>query len=238
MKKLICMLIALLVALNICGCGKKDQVAPEKETTQQIQAETTAPVETTEPEETKISKESEPADAADQEVTVEEVAAGEMEFTPSVVYQGAPALTAAYMNGEAVDGCVVITNVEEAEKKLTDITQEERDRLIAIYEKLASGEMVLPIAEDHVVRELLDVNFKYTACRQIIEHNNKPEALKPEGVYLELTFDLGMEQDAELVVLSYQNEEWVAVEDAVINEDGTVTCKIEDVGPVVFAVLA
>lgn len=234
MKKLICMLIALLVGMSLCGCSQSEEAVAGIETTQQNQVETSVPEETVQLEEARTGEEAE--GVAEGEVVVEEAAAP-AEFTPSVEYKGGPEILTAYMNDAAVEGCLIITNVEQAREKLTDITQEERDLLIEIYEKLVSGEMTLPVAQNHMIRELVDVHFKYQACRVLEEHNHKDVALAEENVVVTLTFDLGIEKDAQILILSYQEDAWVEAAEVVNNGDGTVTCKLEDEGPIVFVVL-
>ena len=81
-------------------------------------------------------------------------------FVPSISYKDGPEIEDAEMNGENVGDCIVITSIQQAKDKSTDIYQEDRDLLLEVYEKLNSGEMKLPIEEDHVIRELLDVSFK------------------------------------------------------------------------------
>lgn len=167
-------------------------------------------------------------------------------FTPSIDIKDGPEVNDANMTG--VDGttiegtedavnCVVITSIEEAHMKKTDISQEDRDLLISVYEQLDKGEMTLPIQEEYVIRDLVDISFKYEACRLQEDHGNKPLALKEEGVTLTLKLDLEIEADAQLVVMTYIGEEWIEIESVENNGDGTVTCVFEDICPVAFAVL-
>ena len=174
------------------------------------------------------------------------VAAIAADFVPSITYKGGPQARTVEVIGvdgqpvegmEEVESCVVITSIEEAHQKKTDISQEDRDLLIAVYEQLEKGEMTLPIEEAHVIRDLVDISFKYNACRQQEDHGNKPLKLKEEGVTLSLKLDLGIEADANLVVMTYIDEEWTEIESVVNNGDGTVTCVFEDICPVAFAVL-
>ena len=53
--------------------------------------------------------------------------------------------------------------------------------------------------------------------------------LEPEGVVLELTFDLGVVADAQIYVQSYDEttKEWSPIVSTVNNGDGTVTCVFE-----------
>lgn len=166
-------------------------------------------------------------------------------FVPSITYKGGPGTSEIILVDEresktveeGVDSCVVITSIEQARVKSTDILQEERDLLLEVYEKLSDGSMVLPIEEEHVIRELVDVSFEYSDCRVIEEHNHKDERLKAEKVTLKVDFDLGIEKDAKLAVMTYIEDKWEAIESVENNGDGTVTCIFEDVCPVAIAVL-
>jgi hypothetical protein len=138
------------------------------------------------------------------------------------------------MNGEDVGDCLVITTVTEAREKTTDITQEARDLLQEVYEDLKSGEMELPLDEDYVVRELVDVSWKESTCIEP-EHGHK-EWLEEEDTTLTVTFDLGVDPDADVIVMIWLDGEWVMAEEVINNGDGTVTVVFQDICPVVFAV--
>lgn len=163
-------------------------------------------------------------------------------FVPSITYKPTPQVSDPMLT--AVDGteqklsgsCVVVTSIEEARDKTTDITQEERDLLLEVYEKLSNGEMTLPLEEDYIIRELVDVSFAYDGCRTQESHNHKDEKLKEEGTTLTLNFQLKLNKKVELDVLTYIDGEWKRVESVTTNKDGSVTCVFEDICPVVFAV--
>ena len=121
---------------------------------------------------------------------------------------------------------------EEAEEKTTDIYQEDRDLLLEVYEELTDGSMQLPLENDeYVIRELVDVSFT-TECDEAHDHK---EELAEEGTTIEITFDLGVDPDEEVIVMAYIDGQWVPVE-CENNGDGTVTCVFEDICPVVFCV--
>lgn len=164
------------------------------------------------------------------------VLAAENNFVPSVTYKDGPGVTDATMNDEDVDDCVVVTTIEEAENKSTDISQDDRDLLLEVYEELKNGNMELPLEDDYVIRDLVDVSFEYEDCREIEEHGHKDEKLKEEGVTLTVTFELGVGPYEDVVVVAYIDGQWVAIEDVTNNGDGTVTCVFEDICPVAFAV--
>ena len=159
------------------------------------------------------------------------------EFVPSVTYKGGPNITSISFDGgdfeHAGKSCVVVTNVQQARNKTTDITQEERDALIEAYEALENGEMTLPSKAGYVVRELVDISFKYDACRQIPEHGDKPAWLAKEGNTVTLTFRLNQTKNADIVVLAYVGGSCVEVE-TTNNGNGTITCVFEDFCPVAF----
>lgn len=149
--------------------------------------------------------------------------------------EGVEGLDGVYL--DSLDECVVITTVEEAEEKTTDITQEERDTLLKAYQGLVDGEVSLPIDGSYAVREIVDISFKYDACRQLEEHGHKDEVLAIEGVQLTIDFDMGVGADETVCVMTYINGEWAEIEEVVNNGDGTVTCVFEDLCPVAFAVV-
>ena len=53
-----------------------------------------------------------------------------------------------------MDQCVIVTTVEQAKKKETDISQEDRDLLQEIYEKLVDGSMTLPVGDQKNVTRM------------------------------------------------------------------------------------
>lgn len=158
-------------------------------------------------------------------------------FVPSISYKDGPDIEDAEMGDETVTDCLVVTSIKEAEEKSTDITQEERDLLLEVYDELDSGDMELPVEDgDYVVRELVDVSFKNEDCI-VPEHGHKEE-LAEDGTTVTIRFDLGVKPSTDVVVLVYIDGQWVPVEDVTNNGDGTVTCVFEDICPVAFCVEA
>jgi len=141
-----------------------------------------------------------------------------------------------YQNGEAVDPCIVVSTVQDAIDKVTDISQEERDLLVEIHQKLYSGGMKLPLKEEYVVVELLDISWEYMDCVQT-PHTHEEELLLEENV-LVADFDLGVEPDAKVTVMVYLDDKWEPVEAVTNNGDGTVTCEFQRIGPVAFCLPA
>lgn len=166
-------------------------------------------------------------------------------FVPSITYKGGPEVeeallledkAPAYGEDGNVHGCVVVTSIEQANEKATDITQEERDLLLEVYQQLNDGTMTLPIEGDYVIRDLVDVSFKHMECRSQQEHGDKPGILKEEKTTLTMDFDMGIEQGTDLVVMTYIDGVWEDIVSVEINEDGSVTCVFEDACPVAFVV--
>ena len=137
----------------------------------------------------------------------------------------------------SLNDCVLITTVEEAKSGNPDITAEEKAALLAAYDALVDGSEALPIDGEYAVREIVDISFKYNACRMQADHGQKDEALKAEGVTVSIDFAMGVEADAKVAVFTYIDGKWNEIVSAVNNGDGSVTCVFEDLCPVAFAVL-
>lgn len=168
-----------------------------------------------------------------------------MSFVPSITYKDGLDITDLESNieieggnnwGTGIDQCVVVTSIAQAEEKSTDISQEDRDLLLEVYEALANGEMELPVKEDYVIRDLVDISFEYEDCRCQEEHGHKDECLAEEEITLTITFDMDLEEDEEVIVMAYVDGEWGAIKSVENNGDGTVTCIFEDICPVAFIV--
>ena len=204
--------------------------------------------------------------------------ATENQFVPSITYKETPEINSAVLeisdevlknedlseelrdkieNGgeahDAVDGCIVVTSILQAEEKLTDIAQEDRDTLLAVYEELANGSMVLLenlIGEsnssdesvggmhydgkNYVVMQLVDVSFQLTEC--VLCGHLHDEILDLDHTVTTVKFDLGVEPDVNVLVLTYNDGEWNPINDVVNNGDGTVTCVFDHFCPVAFCV--
>lgn len=140
-------------------------------------------------------------------------------------------------DGESIDkvdgGCLVITPISQAETS-TKIPEDAREELLYVYEELLNGDMTLPYEQDGldpdtmVIRELIDASW---LCE---EH---PAMLEPEGVTIDLTFDIGVDAETKVYVYVYIDGVWTAVP-VVNNGDGTVTCTFEELCPIAFCVAA
>ncbi len=160
--------------------------------------------------------------------------AAEDPFVPSIGYKDGPDILEVIGDGEGLGGCLIVTSIRQAKEKLTDITQEERDLLLEVYVKLAGGEMRLPLETDYVIRELVDVSWAKSACRDV-PHGHK-EWLDMEDTFVHVKFDLGVAPDEEIIVMTYIDEKWEPIEKVTNNGDGTLTCEFENICPVVFCV--
>lgn len=166
-------------------------------------------------------------------------------FVPSITYKdGIPVIdmesnieiSGGNNWGSGIDECVVVTSIAQAIDKSTDISQDDRDLLLKVYEAIAKGEMDLPLNKEYVIRDLVDISFEYEDCRCIEEHGHKDECLAEDGVTLTITFDMDVASTDEVIVMAYVDGEWTAIKSVVNNGDGTVTCIFEDICPVAFVV--
>ena len=170
--------------------------------------------------------------------------AAETEFAPSIMYKDGPAYDDAYIvdedtgefDGMGVGDCIVITTVAQARDKSTDITQEERDTLIEVYEALSDGSMTLPLEGDYIIRDLVDISFEYAGCRMIEAHGQKDKELAKRNIMLSIDLDLEIGEKVDVIVMTYLNGKWINIENVENNGDGTVTCLFEDICPVAFIV--
>lgn len=173
------------------------------------------------------------------------------EFMPSVTNKPAPEIVPVPddngkmhlgiirdKNGEIIayvdEGCLIITPVSEVDTS-TEIPEESRTVLKDVYGKLTSGEMKIPYekhsskldASKMVIRDLFDATFVCEEC---------PKLLEPEGVTLELIFDLDMKPGVNLYAMTYKNNEWNPIVKTTNNGDGTITCVFEKLCPVEFSI--
>lgn len=133
-----------------------------------------------------------------------------------------------------MEGCLVVTPISKAEIA-TEIPDAARQTLLHVYKALTEGDMVLPYeldglkSENMVIRDLIDATW---LC------SDHPEILEPEGVTLELTFDIGVDDDIPVYVYTYKNEDWSKAISVKNNGDGTVTVAFEHLCPIAFCVPA
>lgn len=173
------------------------------------------------------------------------------EFMPSVTYKPAPEILPGVdpdgnptigqivdENGDTIgyvyEDCLVITPVSDVDTS-TMIPEASRTVLKEVYTKLTDGSMTIPYekhndnlkAENMVIRDLFDISFLCTDC---------PAMLEPEGVVLEITFDLNVAAGADVYAMTYKEGEWNPIAGMKNNGDGTVTATFEKLCPVEFAI--
>lgn len=133
---------------------------------------------------------------------------------------------------------LVITPVADVWNEEADIQPEVKTLLETVYEKLESGEMQLPYDQvegldmEHnkmVIRDLIDISWNSEEYKQ---------AVSADGTVLEMTFDLGVDPDAVICTMTYDEETntWEPIVSTVNNGDGTVTCIFEHLCVVAFSV--
>ena len=162
------------------------------------------------------------------------------EFMPSVTNKPAPEVIEARIideNGEVlriVGDCLIITPVSEVDTS-TEIPEASRVILKDVYGKLLNGTMTIPYEKHNknldpskmVIRDLFDATFVCTDC---------PAMLEPEGVVLEIVFDLNIAPGVEVYSMTYKNNQWDPIVSTTNNGDGTVTAVFEKLCPVEFSI--
>lgn len=172
------------------------------------------------------------------------------EFVPSISYKGTPEVVAVKdangqdavgvvcdasgaVTGYVYESCMTLTPVARAEDDPT-LSAEAKKELLDLYKALDEGTMKLPYGDNvkpeyMVIRDLFDVSW-------VCEHGHA-DALAAAGVVLEMTFDLGVDADTTVVVMTYKNNAWGEIAKVVNNGDGTVTCTFESLCPVSISVM-
>lgn len=180
-------------------------------------------------------------------------AAEEDGFVPSITYKPVPEIVPVQgedgkdyigvirnADGEIIDyveaGCLRITPVAHLWDEELEIPEEIEELLRFVYQGLIDRSMEIPYAElqaeladsNMVIRDLFDARW---TCE---EH---PKMVEPEGITLEITFDLGVVEDAEIFVTTYDEatKEWTGIVKTVNNGDGTVTCTFEHLCAIAFS---
>ena len=160
--------------------------------------------------------------------------AAEDTFVPSISYKDGPEITAVDENYDIRH--LVVTSIKAAQDQTTDVLQEDRDLLLSVYEQLESGAMELPLSGekgDYVIRDLVHVGFTVD-CRE--SGDGHEEKLNQKNATLAVTFRLGIDANTTVLVMSYFHGQWKLVEKVVNHGNGTLSCDLEDVGPVAFVV--
>lgn len=174
-------------------------------------------------------------------------------FVPSITYKPNPEIVPVENDygleaigvirneeGEILDyvdhGCLEITPIAYVWDDEIEVPEEVEQLLTFVYEELNNDKMEIPYekheadlaASNMVIRDLFDARW---ACE---EHE---DMIAEEGVYFEITFDLGVMSDVPIYVMTYDEEtkEWTPVVKTVNNGDGTVTCTFEHLCAIEFS---
>ncbi|MBR5880216.1 MAG: hypothetical protein IKZ16_00895, partial [Clostridia bacterium] len=146
-------------------------------------------------------------------------------FIPSMGYE----LKSVTVGGKDVTEYFVNSTVPEAKEGTTDIAQEERDQLIAAYEALGLGDAELPVEGDYIFEDMSAISV-LADC-----DNAELLAALENGEEITVVLDPNLEKVDNLVAYVYVNGAWEKVEKFTVNNDGTVTCVLKELGPIVFA---
>lgn len=181
------------------------------------------------------------------------VYASEEGFVPSITYKPNPEIVPVVdesgeeyigvvrdKDGKVVDrvghGCLKITPIAHVWDEEIEVPEVIEDLLLHVYDSLNSGDMKIPYekheaelkASNMVIRDLFDARWVCEEHREMIEG---------EGIIFEITFDLGVVEDAQIYAMTYdeETEEWDPIVETINNGDGTVTCKFEHLCAVEFS---
>ena len=179
--------------------------------------------------------------------------AAEDGFVPSITYKPNPEIVPVPdapeedtvgvivdKDGEIIDyvghECLMITPIAHVWDEEIEVSKVVEDLLLFVYNSLNDGSMTIPYEKHEaeldpanmVVRDLFDARWVCEEHRKMIEE---------EGIIFEITFDLGVVADAEIFVMTYDEEtkEWDPIVKTVNNGDGTVTCSFEHLCAIEFS---
>ena len=179
--------------------------------------------------------------------------AAENDFVPSITYKPNPEIVPVVgedgeeyigvirdKDGKVKDyaghGCIMVTPIAHVWDEEIEVAPVVEELLLYVYNELNAGSMKIPYekhaveldAANMVIRDLFDARW---------ECDEHPNMLEPEGVVVDLTFDLGVVADAQIFVQTYDEEanEWSPIVKVVNNGDGTVTCTFEHLCGIEFS---
>ena len=179
--------------------------------------------------------------------------AAEGDFVPSITYKPNPEIVPVPdapdedaigvirdKDGKILDyvghGCLKVTPIAYVWDEEIEVSVDVEELLLFVYNSLNDGSMNIPYekheanleAANMVIRDLFDARWVCEEHRKMVEE---------EGVTFEITFDLGVVADAQIFVMTYdeQTNEWSPIVNVVNNGDGTVTCTFEHLCAVEFS---
>ena len=140
-------------------------------------------------------------------------------------------------------GCILITPVMDAKRKISYLSDEAEQLLVDTYETLAADDAKLSVlipqlndvakealgekatADDLVILELVDIT---AVCSDLIH------LLEVDGNTITLTFKMVVPKEALVTVMTLKDGEWEFVDEVRNNNDGTVSVKFNRFCPVLF----
>lgn len=181
-------------------------------------------------------------------------------YLPSVTYEAFPGIVVVededgkkvigYVENEEGEilskeyhGCILITPVMDAKRKISYLSDEAEQLLVDTYEILAAEDAKLSVlipelnnvakealgetatADDLVILELVDIT---AVCEDLIR------LLEVDGNTITLTFKMVVPKDAFVTVMTFNDGQWQFVEEVENHNDGTVSVKFSQFCPVLF----
>ena len=140
-------------------------------------------------------------------------------------------------------GCILVTPVMDAKRKISYLSDEAEQLLVDTYEALAADNAKLSelipqlndvakdalgenaTADDLVILELVDIT---AVCEDLIQ------LMEVEGNTITLTFKMVVPNEAFVTVMTLKDGEWEFADEVVNNDDGTVSVKFNRFCPVLF----
>lgn len=144
---------------------------------------------------------------------------------------------------EEYHGCILITPVMDAKRKISYLSDEAEQLLVDTYEALAANDAKLSelipqlndvakdalgenaTADDLVILELVDIT---AVCEDLIH------LMEVDGNTITLTFKMVVPKDAFVTVMTLKDGEWEFVDEVQNHDDGTVSVKFNRFCPVLF----
>ena len=104
----------------------------------------------------------------------------------------------------------------------------------------SSGVVYLGTASSAVLNELLSITPRVVSLSEVSDHehdHDHPTEVRPNGVVFDLTFQTSIADDAEVVVMVYNNGEWNPAVRVSNDGDGIVSCTFEKLGIITMSVV-